>query len=454
MSPAPLKEKTARLFLLAGFIAALAAAAPASAGSVLDRIAAIVGNQIILESELKTQLALYAAQTGISLADSARLASLRSDLLEQMVDDRLVLQAAEKDTTLKVNPREIDAALDEHIQKLKSQYPTEEAYQAQLAREGLSESDLRKRYRPEVRNQLLKQRLLQAKTAKIGISSEEIQKFFERYRDSLPAQPASVKLAHILFAAEPGQRTIDSLRSRAESVLLQLKEGADFAQLAKKYSDDPSGQNGGELGTFGRGEMVPEFEKAAFALKSGELSGIVETQFGYHIIQSEGTDGQKVKARHILIAVKPSERDLEKAQALADSVYRLILRGADFADMAKRFSADDDSKNKGGELGWYAVADLTPEFKQAIDSLVADPAKGGTAGQVSRPTRSQFGFHLLKLLERREGKKLALPEDYDTIKDLARREKTNQWLANWIKELKKKTYIEIKPASVAPAKAG
>jgi peptidyl-prolyl cis-trans isomerase SurA len=283
---------------------------------------------------------------------------------------------------------------------------------------------------------MLIDRLSSKKLSRVSVSTKEVKDFYQTYKDSIPDQPQSVKLSHILLEIKSSQNTLDSLKKRAETVLGLAKKGEDFSTLALKYSDDPSGQEGGDLGFFKKGEMIEKFEKVAFALNPGEISDLVETELGYHIIKVEEKKDDEVHARHILILIRPSKEDTIRVKTFADSLYQRILRGEDFGELAKEYSSDEDSRKMGGELGWFPVEQMDPEFKEAVKDL--------KVGEISRPSPSQFGIHIFKILDRKEQRKLTLEDDWDVIKEMARRKKTNQEVAKWVEKMRQETYVEIR----------
>jgi peptidyl-prolyl cis-trans isomerase SurA len=409
--------------------------APTNAQQVLDRIVAVVGDQIVLESELDMQLQIYVNQMGISPRSEKERAELKKQLLDRMINDKLLLLAAKKDTIIEVTSREVDEAVKEQIRRVKSDF-SEEEFEAQLKAEGLTESELRKKYREQIKNQMMIDRLVSTKLSKVSVSTREVKEFYEAYRDSIPDQPQSVKLSHILLEIKPSEKTLDSLIAKAEEVRRLAVQGEDFAELAKGYSNDPTAQQGGDLGYFGRGDMIPEFEQIAFNLEPGQVSEVVKTEFGYHIIKVEEKKEDQVRARHILFLVRPSRADTLRVSNLADSLYQQLLEGADFTQLAKDFSADEESKKMGGELGWYPIDQMTPEFKEGIKDL--------QIGDISPPLKSEFGIHILKVLDKKEQRKLTLEEDWDTIKDMVRRKKTNEMVEEWAEKLREDTYVEIR----------
>ncbi|GAG40258.1 unnamed protein product, partial [marine sediment metagenome] len=252
-------------------------------------------------------------------------------------DDKLLLVQAEKDTSLRVTDREVSEALDQHIRQIRQQFPSQEEFERQLAQEGFTELKLRRKYKEEVKNQILKEKLVNARLRQVKLSNMEVREFHQIHKDSLPQRPESIRLAHLLVSLQPSEGTVEAIKSLAFRVLESARSGADFSELAAEYSHDPSSERGGDLGFFSPGDMVPEFELALSALKPGEISGLVKTQFGYHIIKLEQRAGEKVKARHILFMLRPSQEDERTALRLADSLYQLVQTGTDFSQLAREF---------------------------------------------------------------------------------------------------------------------
>jgi peptidyl-prolyl cis-trans isomerase SurA len=255
-------------------ILALLFSAPAYA-EVIDRVVAVVDKQIILKSELDAQVQLYAMQNKIDITQPGLRDTLQSQMLDRMIEDKVLLVEAGRDTSITVTNKDVEAALSSQIEKIKSQFASEDAFLAQLRTEGLTLKELRTQYRDEVRNQLLKEKFIQQKLEQVHISSGEVKEFYEANRDSLPQKPAGVRLAHILISTAPSQATKDSIFQYAQLIRSKALAGEDFALLAKTYSQDPSAGEGGDLNWFSRGAMVPEFENAAFALQPGQISDVI-----------------------------------------------------------------------------------------------------------------------------------------------------------------------------------
>jgi len=416
--------------------ASLLVAAPLRAErEPVDKIIAVVGDQVILASELAGQIQFAALQTGRQPKTEREAKKFQQEILDQMISDQLFLIAARKDTAISIRDDEVEQALDERITAVSKNFPDEQAFLDALAGENLTLRDLRKRFRSEVKNQMLKQRFIQNKLADVSISRHEVEQFYQEFKDSIPVQPEAVKLAHILLTIKPSSEVEDSVKAEATALRQRILDGEDFAQLAEQYASLGAGANGGDLGWVSREDVVEDFARAAFQLQVGDISGVVRTPFGYHIIKCEGKRDDKLHLRHLLLAVTPSAADTARVMTLADSLLQAVRAGASFEEAAKIYSDDNETRVNGGELGWFALANLPPEFASAV-------AGWKTPGEYRGPVITQYGVHILKLLDYQPEKQYTLADDYDTIKELARQDKTGKLVDKWIEKIKSETYIE------------
>jgi len=404
---------------------------------VVDRIVAVVGDKVILASELANQIQMQVLQSGRQPKTQSEIDSLKQDVLEQMISDQLFLVAAEADTSINVTDADVDRALDNHVARLANNFETQSEFENALAAEGLTIRELRKEYRDDVRGQLLKQRLIGRRLQSVSVSRKEVEDFYNRFSDSIPSQPEAVKLAHILLAIEPFQKVEDSVKASAAELRQRVLDGADFATISSRYSSAGAGANGGDLGWVSRDDVVPEFARAAFSLAPGDISGVIRTQFGYHVIKAEGKRENKARLRHILLTVPPTREDTVRTAELADSLLAEASSGGDFAQMAKIFSSDNSTRATGGELGWFAIKELPEEFESEVKNWK-------TPGEVRGPVLTDFGIHLIKLLDYQSERKYTLEDDFDQLKELARQEKTAQLIDEWIEEIKQDTYIDLR----------
>jgi peptidyl-prolyl cis-trans isomerase SurA len=288
----------------------------------------------------------------------------------------------------------------------------------------MTERELRDRYRKNIREQFLTQQVQQKLISRVEVSYRDVLAFQKTYRDSLPPQ---VGVSHILVTAKAGDAQRAGARKKIEGLLARVKAGEDFAALAQQHSDDTgSAREGGDLGFFGKGNMVPEFEKVAFALKPGEVSGVVESPYGFHIIRCEAVSGDSVRARHILaLFPKPSEEDETRAYALANELKERALKGERFADLARQYSEDPESRERGGLLNFYRRDALPPSFADEVSKM--------RLGDVAGPIKTQFGWHVIRL-----------NDDRETIETLLRQIKLSELFEKTIEETRQKMYVDVR----------
>ena len=425
------------IIFIIGLLGLLVVQTVRSERDVVDKIIVVVGDRVILASELASQIQLYAFQSGIQPKTEAEIQKLQEDILEQMINDQLFLLEAKQDTSVSVRPEEIEQALDEHVTRVAGNFDSQEAFIDALTAEGMTVRELKKKYRNDIENQLLRQRYIQRKLYSVSVSRHEVEEFYDQFRDSIPSQPEAAKLAHILIVYKPSQGVEDSVQALASSLRQKILDGADFAAIAAQHSSMGAGANGGDLGFVGRDDVVPEFARAAFNLSVGDISGVIRTQFGYHVIECEDKKGERLHLRHLLLAVEPSAADSQVTLQLSDSLLQAARSGNDFAEMAKTFSDDNDTRATGGELGWFAVSQLPAEFATEVIGWK-------NPGEYRGPVESRFGLHVLELLDYQEEKKFDLENDFDKIKELARQDKTGRMVDRWIEEIKAKTYIDYR----------
>jgi len=404
---------------------------------VIDQILVVVGDNVIMSSDVASQVQLYMLQSGRKIQSEAELKKMQSEILQKMINDQLFLIEAKKDTSISIRPDEIEKSLNDQIARIKQNFDSEEIFLDAMASEGLTVRDLKKRYREEIENQLLKQRFIQRKLYSVSVSKKEVEEFYNEFKDSIPSQPEGVKLAHILLPFQASAEVEDSVKERAMELRKMILDGADFATVSSQYSSLGAGANGGDLGYISREDVVPEFGRAAFNLSVGDISGVIRTQFGYHVIKCEDKKGERLKLRHLLLVVVPTPEDSQKTIILADSLLQEAKNGADFADIVKVYSIDNETRAKGGELGWFAVGQLPQEFVEVV-------AGWKTPGEYRGPVYTQFGAHILKLLEYQEEKQFDLEQDYDKIKEMARQDKTGKMVDKWVEDIKAHTYIEYR----------
>ncbi|MGH7681662.1 MAG: peptidylprolyl isomerase, partial [Candidatus Eiseniibacteriota bacterium] len=284
--------------------------------SAAERIAAIVNKQVILSSDIDERTQEAGARLNLDPRDSVSVARLRASVLSQMVEKEVLLAEAQRQAIV-VSPADVNQAVSREIDNLKTRLGPDE-YPRALAHEKMTEADLRKKYEPDIRDQLMISRLVSKEVqSKVTATDAEVRAYWDANRDSIGRKPETVNLAHILIAFEPDSVQLKRSKARADSLRNLIIKGRPFDEVARNFSDDPSAKVGGDLGTFARGVMVSEFEDVAFNLKPMEISKPVRTRFGYHVIQvlehiapTDSTEEQ-IHARHVMVQAKPTPADEE-----------------------------------------------------------------------------------------------------------------------------------------------
>jgi len=402
----------------------------------VDGIAAIVGNEIILLSEINSTVAQYAIKNKLNLSDKPQLYNeLSRKVLLGGIDEKLLSIKADEDT-IKADEDRVEQTLNQQIdymvQQVGSIEKLEEYYGAPIAK---IKKDLRKQIEDSYRIDLLKQR----RFGGMKISRREVEDFYQSYSDSLPILPPTVDISHILIQLNPSEESLQQAYSKIENIKKMLQDGADFAELAKQYSEDPgTASRGGDLGFVNRGDFVKEFEEVAFALNEGEYSDIVQTQFGFHIIQLLEKKGEKIHARHILVQLKPTQKDEELViQKLNEIRDKLINGEATFEEMALQYSDDPNVKEDKGHLGKYR----TDSFQIKAFETVCDTL---SPGEISHPFKTEFGYHIVKLHSREEERKVSLRKDWQQIEQLALEFKREREFKAWLASLREEIPVEIR----------
>lgn len=335
--------------LLAGVIALTATPAAAQdsigppaardSGFVLvDRIVAVVGSTPIARSRVDEELNVLRAQRGGDFpTDSAALAQLRRDLLDQIIDDELIVQAATRDTNVKVTEQDIQIEVDQAIQQVRRQFASESDYQRELRQAGFGTAEEYRRWlTDQKRRELLRESLLQrlrqtGKITPLPPTESEMRAFYEANKGRQPRRPATVTLRQITIRPEPDSAALMTSFRLADSVTQALRRGGDFAAAARRFSGDPgSREQGGLIGWVRRGQLVPEFEAVAFRMRPGVVSPPIRSPFGFHVIKVDRAQPAEVLVRHILFIPELTPDDLARARARAEEVAEILRTGTRF----------------------------------------------------------------------------------------------------------------------------
>lgn len=410
-------------------------------GEVIDQVIAVVGGNIILDSDIESQYMQYRMQEGIKGSSS----TIKCYMFETLLYQKLLLNQAELDS-VEVSDvmveSEMDRRLRHYISLFGSQEKFEEFYQKSIF-------DFKEELREQVKELMLVERVQQTITEDVNITPSEVKSFFKDIpQDSLPFINSEVEMLQIVKMPPINPEEVERVKNKLNELRYRILNGENFATLAILYSEDPgSAKNGGELGMYSRGDLYPEFEAVAFNLKDDKVSELVETEAGFHIIQLIQRRGEFINVRHILIRTKVSPMDLARAKVKLDSIANLIEDGKYTFDEAVVKFSDDPSKNNGGLLinpmtgtSLFEADQLDPKVFFVIDKL--------EVGDISTPVQFQTqegkdAYRILYLKKRTEPHTANLKQDYDKIQEWAMEQKKQETITNWIKEEADRTYIKI-----------
>jgi len=438
---------TRRLLLVPlalGFAAAGTAAAQDTSFVLVDRIAAIVGDTPIPLSRVDEELNLMMAElqrSGQPLPkDSAEIARYRRQIVDRLIEDELLVQQATRDTSVKVTEQQVQSSVDAAMKQLRGQFGSEFEFRRALQQAGLGTPEEYRRFiTDQVRRDLMKQQLIQRMRERQEIRSvppteREVRDYYESTKAQQPHRPATVSFRAIVVRPQPEPAAKARARALADSVLGLLRAGSDFDALARHFSDDPGSKGeGGDLGWFRRGRMVAEFEAVAFRLRPGQVSDVVETPFGFHIIQVDRIEPGEIKARHILFAPTLTDADLAAGQGRADSAAQALRAGVPVDSLIHRYH---------DPLEQSLFEDIPPDnLPEAMKNAVQGALPGDVIGPVRVEDSGRVRFAAILF----EG---ARPEGEYTFEEL--HDRLRQSLADgsgvrrYIQQLRDATFIEVR----------
>ena len=432
------KSFIAALFLLlSAFLFSASHAEPAAKenGEIqkVDRIVAVVDQAVITEKELTDRIRSVTAQLEKQGTELPPPAILEKQILERMITDKLQLQYAAQ-TGLKVDDNQLDKTVERIAAQNKMDIPT---FKKALLEDGIQF----RKFREDIRNEITLARLREREVDnRINITESEIDSFLANQASSGASE--EFEISHILIRASEDAAPDDlkKLKDKAEQVLSDLKAGKDFAKISAAYSDAPNALEGGSLG-WKAGSQVPSlFLEALKPLKAGELTPILRSPNGFHILKLTNRKGgssplvvAQTHVRHILIKVNEavSEKD---AAARLEGIRERLEHGESFVDLAKQYS-DDGSGKSGGDLGWVNPGDTLPEFEKTMNALAL--------GEISPVIKTQFGFHVLQVIERRSQDMSKEAARFKARQEIRAR-KSDEAYQDWVRELRDRAFVELR----------
>ena len=405
----------------------------------IDKVEAIIGDEIVLTSEVESQYLQYLSQ-GNSKSDA-----IKCEIIEDLLFQKLLVNQAKLDSVV-VTDEEVGTEIIKRLTYFENQLGSIEKVEEYF---GKLKVEIELELGKVIKDQFLAERVQRGISSDVKATPAEVREFFNQQNDAdIPVVPTKVEVAQVIIKPEISEEQKDKLRDKLNSFRERVYKGEDFKMLATLYSDDPgSATRGGELGFVNRGELVAEFERAAFRLKEGEISEVVESQFGFHIVQLIERRGEQINVRHILLKTKVSSTALYNAKLKIEEVEKELKAGKITFDEAVEKYSDDESKNNNGLLlnpntmsTLHAIDEMSPTLKFAVENLEEGSFSSPAVAQMPDETKA---YRILKLNKRIEEHKANLVDDFSMIKDFAINIKKKEELMKWIAETISNTYIKI-----------
>ncbi len=400
-----------------------------------DRIIAIVGNDVMLESDLQYQIQLYMRQNQITQVNPA----LIQQVFQQMLNEKILVAKADQDS-IEIKPEEISKELDYRLKSLLEQFGTEERIEQVY---GMSVGKIRLVLKEDLQKKMKADKLKRKKfPGGIKVSDKEVREFYNQYKDSLPKAREEYELYNISVIRKVTDDEKNLAREKAQLILDSILKGADFSEMAKRHSIDfQSAKDGGNLGNARRGMFVTAFEDMAFSLKPGEISTPVETEFGYHIIKLNEKNNDQINVSHILIGFpKLESNDLQTISFLKELRRDIEENKITFEEAAKKYSQDPETASKDGYLGFVTVERLDSNLYVALKDMKPDEI----TGPIKIGDDRNYSYELIKLKSINPEHKLTLETDYEKVKRFAEYFKETREVEKWIEEIKENIFVEIK----------
>ena len=409
---------------------------------VTDRVIAVVGNRPILLSQVDEEIFTRESQAGLKLPDTeSGMDSLRQSVMNDIIDEELMVQEAQRDTTIKVTDEEVVQGVEQQVKNVRARFTSEVDFASELRKAGFDTPDEYRRWTADnIRRSFYRTRLLEhlkerGRLKPVVPTDREMRDYFERTKATIEKRPPTISFRQIIISPRPSDSARAKARTLADSIVVELRKGADFATAARRFSQDPgSKESGGDLGWQRRGTFLPEFERVEFALKPGAISDPVETAFGFHIIQVVRAQPTETNARHILIMPAVTEANEDSARVLANRIYESLKAGASFDSLQHLYH--DRSEER--EAQSVPVEGLPPAYAAGIGeadsgAVVTPFTLTGADG------RSKFA--IVKVTERRPAGEVK----YEDVKEKIRSQLGEEFsIRRLLARLRESTYVDIR----------
>ncbi len=423
------------LTMLATVVGALAQEEPV----LVDRIVAIVDEEIILQSDLEREAELFRLEQEYAGKDPGELTSeMRREMLDRLIESKLIIAAA-KQADMNVDEDAIHESVDQKIQQFVEHFGTMDALKRELLRSGMTLADYRARMNAQLRDQQY-MRLVVGKfiRPKVEVLENEVRDYYLENLDEMPSEPDSLTIADILVPVQPSLEVRQGIQTMVAEINDAMGRGEAFTELAKRYSKGPNAARGGLIGTVSPGDLFDEnLDRAAFALKPGQISEPVISSRGVHLLKlvAVGEDGRRT-LRQIFLPIEVTKEDMDQAKAEIDRARQRVLAGEAFSLVASEMSRDALSSTRGGVLGTFALTDLSSQFQEVL----AD----AEVGQVTEPVLTPAGWYVFLLQDRATGHMFTYEELREDLRQVVEAKEIEAELANYVGGLRERFFIDEK----------
>lgn len=411
--------------------------------NTVDRVVAVVGESPILASQVEEEIFTQRAQNGALPKTLPEFHTLCRQVISDLIDAEVLVQTAQRDTSIKVEETEIATGVDEQFKNIRQRFKTEPEFRAELAKSGFQTPEEFRRWLTEsqrkaaLRNRLISKLKDEGKLKLIQPTEKEMRAYFDIYKDQLPARPATISFRNIIVAPKASAESRERTRAQADSIVRELRKGADFATAAKRFSQDPASQEqGGDLGWFRRGQMVKEFEQVAFGQKPGVVSDPVESPFGFHIIQVQRIQPAEVQARHILLMPVVTQADADSAAAIAANVAAALKAGASFDSLSRLYHDPGEERDTPDDVPFNQLPD---EYKAGV----AEADSGSIVGPFE--IRKEMGLRRKYVVMQIKSRSPEGATRYEDVKDQIRTRLAGELAQKrLVDRIRKSTYVDVR----------
>ncbi len=405
---------------------------------LVDRVLVIVDEEAILLSETEREVALYrleARNAGVTLDQDA--AAIREEVLNRLIESKLIIAAA-KQEEIEVSDEAITRDVQSNIDQLVRYYGSQEKLESELQRNGMTLDDYRRRSYSQLRDQHYMRAVVgRFIRPRIEVREDEVADWYGAHADEIPATPDSLDLADILIAVQPSDEVQRELQGKLGAALRALGDGVAFADVALEHSEGPGAARGGRLGTIRPGDLKSAvLEDAIFSLEAGETSQPVVTESGLHIVHLDAFLEGGREVSQIFFPLTITEEDVARAREEADAAYARLLAGEPFAVVAGEMSIDPSSSLQGGDLGRFALDDLSPGIQEALAEV--------GAGGMTEPFLTPAGFYIFLVKERTYGHSLTLDVVREQVRQAVESEKLQEELTIYVADLRNRFVVDRK----------